>query len=237
MDHSDKTLQGCELVIPMNLDEWNVLSHGERDERRRRWIPRVPPGQVPEPEEVEWQGLVMEAERRLIAEFGDLPDILCIGSSAWFDDQHPVAVIVRTRLSDGQRLGELPNNYMSFPVEQEPVGDEVEAFKKTWHAILSRLFDWPDSSIRDWIGNQEWVFRSVFFLHDPPCEYLQRVPLARSVVGRREESELRRIGEELVRAIEGRSYYVDEDAGYDWGKAREKVTSVIRRYPPWRPVA
>jgi hypothetical protein len=184
---------------------------------------------VPEPEEVEWEGLVMEAERRFIAEYGDLPEILHVGSSAWFDDQHPVAVIVRTRLSDGRRLQEVPDTYLSFSVEQEPVGDEVEAFKKTWDAILSRLFDWPDSTIRDWIGNQEWVFRSGFFLHDPPCESLQRVPLARSFVGSREESELRKIGEELVRAIGGR-FYVDQEPDYDWVKARERINSVIRRH-------
>lgn len=172
-------------MIPMNLDEWNALSPDVRDERKRRWIPRVPVRRVPEPEKLEWVGLVMEAERRLIAEYGGLPEILHIGSSAWFDDQHPVAVIVRTRLSNGRRLQEVPDNYLSFSVKQEPVGDEVEAFKKTWHAILSRLFDWPDSTIRDWIGNQEWVFRSLFFLHDLPCEYLQRVPLARSFVGSR----------------------------------------------------
>jgi len=214
----------------MNLDEWNALSPNVRDERKRRWIPGVPVGQVPEPEEVEWEGLVMEAERRLIAEYGDLPEILHVGSSAWFDDQHPVAVIVRTRLSDGRRLQEVPDTYLSFSVEQEPVGDEVEAFKKTWHAILSRLFDWPDSTIRDWIGNQEWVFQSLFFLHDSPCEYLQRVPLARSFVGSREESELRKIGEELVRAIGGR-FYVDQEPDYDWVKARERINSVIRRHP------
>jgi hypothetical protein len=213
----------------MNLDEWNALSPNLRDERKRRWTHRVPVGQVPEPEEVEWEGLVMEAERRLIAEYGDLPEILHVGSSAWFDDQHPVAVIVRTRLSDGRRLQEVPDTYLSFSVEQEPVGDEVEAFKKTWDAILSRLFDWPHSTILDWIGNQEWVFRSLFFLHDPPCEYLQRVPLARSFVGSREESELRKIGEELVRALGGR-FYVDQEPDYDWVKARERINSVIRRH-------
>jgi hypothetical protein len=213
----------------MNLDEWNALSPIERDERKRRWIPRVRVGQVPEPEEVEWQGLVMEAERRLKAEFGDLPEILHVGSSAWFDEKHPVAVIVRTGLSEGQRLQKVPDTYLSFSVEQESVGDEVEAFKQTWHAILSRLFDWPDSTIRDWIGNQEWVFRSLFFLHDPPCEYLQRVPLARSLVGPREESQLRKIGEELVRAIGGR-FYIDEEPDYDWVKARETIISVIRRH-------
>jgi hypothetical protein len=213
----------------MNLDEWNALSPSVRDERKRRWIPRLPVGQVPEPEEVEWEGLVMEAERRLVAECGDLPEILHVGSSAWFDDQHPVAVIVRTRLSDGRRLQEVPDTYLSLPVEQKPVGDEVEALKKTWHAILSRLFDWPDSTIRDWIGNQGWVFRSLFFLHDPPSEYLQRVPLTRSFVGSREESELRKIGEELVRAIGGR-FYVDQEPDYDWVKARERINSVIRRH-------
>jgi hypothetical protein len=214
----------------MNLDEWNALSPIQRDERKRRWIPRVRVGQVPEPEEVEWQGLVMEAESRLKAEYGDLPEILHVGSSAWFDEKHPVAVIVRTGLSEGQRLEEVPDTYLSFSVQQEPVGDEVEAFKQTWHAILSRLFDWPDSAIRDWIGNQEWVFRSLFFLHDPPCEYLQRVPLARSLVGPREESELRKIGEELVRAIGGRFYYIDQEPDYDWVKARETIDSVIRRH-------
>lgn len=215
---------------PFNLDEWNALSPGDRDERRSRWIPRVRPGQVPAPDAVEWQGLVTEAERRFSAEYGELPEILHVGSSAWFDDQHPVAVIVRTALSDGQKMQGLPDTYLSFPVEQEPVGDEVEAFKKTWHAILGRLFDWPESAIRDWIGKQDWVFRSPFFLHDPPSEYLRLLPLARSVVGPRAEPELRKIGKELIRAIGGRSYYVDEEPDYDWDRARERILSISRMY-------
>lgn len=221
---------------PMNLDEWNALSPDERDERRERWIPRVRPGEEPLPEEVEWQGLVMEAERRFCALHGEHPEILHIGSSCWFEDQHPVAIHVRTRRPDAQYLQELPSSFLGFPVVQEPVGDEVEAFKKTWHAILSRLFDWPDGAIRDWIENQERVFRCPFFLHDPPCEDLQRIPLARSVVGPREEFELGKIGEELVRAIGGR-FYVDQEPDYDWGKARERIAGVIRRYPSRSPVA
>ena len=214
---------------PMSLDEWNALSLDEREERRKRWIPRTRAGAEHRPDEVEWQGLVMEAERRFSARYHDLPEILRIDSSCWFDDQHPVAILVRTRLSESHYLQEIPDTFQAFPVEQEPLGDEIEAFKRTWTAVLSRLFDWSDDAIRDWIGNQDWVFRSVFFLHDSPCESLQRLPLARSVVGPHEESELRMIGEELVRAIGGR-FYVDQEPDYDWVKARERITGVIRKY-------
>ncbi len=213
----------------MNLDEWNALSPDERDERRRRWIPRIRTGEEPLPEQVEWQGLVTEAERRFSARYGDHPEILLIASSCWFDEQHPVAIIVRTRLSEGQYLQGIPDNVLSFPVEQEPLGDEIEAFKRTWSVVLSRLFEWPDDAIRDWISNQERVFRCPFFLHDPPCEDFQRIPLARSVAGPREESELRKIGEELVRAIGGR-FYVDQEPDYDWEKARQRIASVLRRH-------
>jgi len=214
----------------MNLDDWNALSAGQRDERKQHWIPRVTPGQQPIPEEIEWQGLVMEAAQRLTAEHGDLPEILQVGSSCWFSDQNPVAVIVRTRLSGGQRLSALPETYLSFPVEQEPVGDEVAAFNRTWYAVLSRLFHWPDDAIRDWSSGMEWVFRDRFFLHDSPCEYIPLILLARSAVGPRDESELRSIGKELNHAIGGR-FYVDQEPDYDWAKARERIADIIRKYP------
>lgn len=171
----------------------------------------------------------MEAERRFFARFGGLPEILMIGSSAWFDAQNPVAVFVRTRLASGQYLRELPETFLSFPVVQEPSGDDVAAFKRTWAAVLSRLFNWPDGAIRDWIGHQEWVFQSPFFLHDTPCDDLPRIALAQSVVGPREESELRKIGGELVRNIGGQ-FYVDQEPDYNWGEARERIASVTRRY-------
>ncbi len=182
------------------------------------------------PETVEWEGLVMEAERRFIARYGDHPEILLIGSSCRFDNRNPVAILVRTRLSAGQYLRELPCEFLSFNVKQEPVGDEVAAFKSTWTAVLSRLFGWPDDTIRDWLDNQERVYQSAFFLHDAPCYYLRRSDLARSVVGPREESELRMIGEELVRAIGGK-FYVDQETDFDWDKARERIAGVIKHYP------
>ena len=131
-------------------------------ERRKRWIPRVLVGQVPEPEEVEWQGLVTEAARRFIAEYGDLPEILHVGSTPG------LTISIRLLSSSGRaiRRPEASRDTGHLPVlscrTEKPVGDEVEAFKKTWHAILSRLFGWPDSTIPDLIGNQEWVFRSLF---------------------------------------------------------------------------
>jgi hypothetical protein len=213
----------------MNLDEWNALSPGERDERKRRWVSHVPVGQEPVPEGTEWQGLVMEAERRFLTQYGGLPEILSIGSSCSFDIRDPVAVLVRTRLTAGRYVREIPETFLSFPVRQEPLADEVAAFERTWSAVLSRLFDWPDGAIQEWIAGHEWVFRSVWFLHDTPLSFIPIIDLAHSVAGHRSRSDLRGIEEDLNRAI-GINFYVDQEADYDWDEARKRIAKVLNKY-------
>jgi hypothetical protein len=213
----------------MNLDQWNSLSSRERDERRKRWIPRVSAGVDPMPEEVEWQGLVSEAEKRFAAQYGDHPEILMIASSAWFDDRHPVAITVRTRLSEGQHLRDLPGEFLSFQVNQEPVGDDVEAFKRTWTVVLTELFGWSDDAIQDWIAGHERVFRSVWFLHDAPLQDIPMRDLAQPILGQRSDWDVIGIEQELERAI-GINFYADEEADYDWDMARKRIASVLDKY-------
>jgi hypothetical protein len=216
----------------VRLDDWTALSPEARRERRKNWKNSVPVGQTQAPEETEWSALIQEAAERFSREYGQMQDVLCVGASYWFDSEHAASIGVKTRLLSGQTLPGLPVEYATFPVKQEPLGEEIQAFKDTWSAVLSRLFDWDQISIAEFIANQEWVWQSVWFLHDSPCETIPRQVLARSVLQSSHgynEYELIRIGGELVKAIGG-EFYLHQEPDYDWQAAEERVARIVKKY-------
>jgi hypothetical protein len=216
----------------MRLDDWIALSPDERRSRRDYWKNPALLGQQQAPDETEWLALLHEAADRFARRYGDMPEVLYVGRSYWFDIQHPIAITARTRLSRGQELSELPAEYATFPVRQEPVGEDIQAHKDTWSVVLGRLFGWDRATIADFVAGQEWVWRNGFFLHDPACEVLPRLTLARSALQSwraYDEGELSRIGEELVRAIGG-GFYLHGDPDYDWQAAQQRIAHIRQRY-------
>ncbi len=216
----------------MQLDDWIALSPDFRREREERWRNFVSAGQQQAPEETEWSSLIHEAADRFARQYGHMPEVLCVGGSCLFDDIQLIAIGVRTRLSAGRTLAGLPVEYATFSVKQEPVGEDIQSFKDTWSAVLSRLFGWDQPAIADFIVGQEWVWRSFWFLHDPPCENLPTQVLARSAlhsVRGYDEFDFGRIGEELVRAIGGR-FYIHQEPDYDWEAAERRIARILEKY-------
>jgi hypothetical protein len=214
----------------MRLDDWTALSPDEHRAHSERWRNQALAGETQNPEETEWLELVNEAADRFARKYDDLPDLLYVGHSCWFDAQHPIMIFAHTRLRRGQTLARLPVEYATFPVTQQALADDIQAHKDTWSAVLGRLFGWDRAAIADFIAGQEWVWRSRFFLHDPPCEQLPPQALAKSALKSwrgYDEAELHRIGQELVRAIGGR-FYLHEEPDYDWRAAQERIARIAR---------
>lgn len=210
----------------MTLDDWIHLSSQERAERlrERRW------------NSGEGWSIIFEAAERFRREFGGRPEILNISPVGVHDENEPrMYIAVRTRLPHGQEMADLPPKYLTFPVEQEALRDDVAAFKDTWRAVLERIFGWDSSKIQKFIDEQEWVFHSSWFLHDIPLEFLPGPTLAYSLLGNRSEQELKRIGHEMLPAIEadGRitdHFYLHDDPDFDWGAAKRRVEAVVAQY-------
>jgi hypothetical protein len=138
-------------------------------------------------------------------------------------------------LPHGQRLPDLPSEYLTFPVKQDGLAESIDAFKNTWAAILKRIFEWDDPRIQQFINNQEHVFHSGWFLHDTPLETMPPSILAHSLVGERELSEANRIGDEIIEAIraDGRHsdhFYLHDDSEFDWEAAKRRVEAVAAKY-------
>jgi hypothetical protein len=141
----------------MTLDDWLALPPDTRRERQKNWTNIAPVGEEQPLIDTEWTTVIDEAAKRFRRQFGKLNDVLCISPSCGFHAEHPICIWVTTRLLRGQTLSELPLEYATFPVKQEPLGDEIQAFKDTWSAVLSRLFDWDPLSIAELVAEQEWV--------------------------------------------------------------------------------
>jgi len=216
----------------MTLDNWTALSPDARRERRKHWKTIVPVGQTEGPEETEWSALIQEAAERFTRQFGEMQDLLYVGGSCWFDADHPISIGVATRLQRGQTLSGLPLEFATFPVIQDPLGEEIQSFRDTWSAVLSRLFDWDPIPIAELIADQEWVYRSEWFLHDPPCQEIPSHILARSVLQSShgyDEYEMCRIGTELIKAIGG-DFYLHQEPNYDWGAAKQRIARIAEKY-------
>jgi hypothetical protein len=230
----------------MSLDDWLALLEESRRERRKHWKNIVPVGQTQAPEETEWSALIQEAAEQFRRQYGEMQDILYIAGSCSFDADLSISIEVGTRLMRGQTLAGLPSEYATFRVKQQPLGEEIQSFKDTWAAVLSRLFDWDPISIAEFIADQEGIYRSVWFLHDPPCQTIPRDVLARSVLhsphGYRpmslteaqstsiaDQYEMLQIGGELVKAIGG-EWYLHQEPDYDWEAAEQRIARIVEKY-------
>jgi hypothetical protein len=212
----------------MTLDDWILLTAGERAELMRGWKHDASD---------EWWSTLHEAAERFKRDFGSHREILYVSEAfAYNSDAEPqVYIDVCTRLPHGQQLADLPAEYQTFSVIQDGQGEAVAAFKKTWSAILERIFDWDAARIQQFIRDQEPEFHSGFFLHVIPVCCMPRALLADSLLGHLGVLESNRIGEEIVRAIiaDGRysdHFYLDEDPEFDWIAAKRRVETVIAKY-------
>lgn len=214
----------------MQFEEWMRLTPEEQKAAQVHWNGKDDSGTA------EWHGLIREATRRMELEYGHLPDVIRFEHSAWFSEQFPVHISVATRLSCSQQLAELPSDYAGFTVQQEAIGDDIQAHKDTWSAILTKLFDWDQSMIVKFIAGQDWVWNSPWFLHDYPIEHLPTIALVQSKLKswrNYQPQELYSIGDELIRAIgegEGWKHYLHDAPNYDWDAARKRIASVIQRH-------
>ncbi len=216
----------------MTLDDWIALPRDTRRDRLKHWKNITPAGEKQEQAETAWTELAQEAAERFRPKYETLEGVLCVGPSQLFDAESTICIWVTTRLLKGQTLTGLPVEYATFPVVQEPVGEEIQAFKDTWSAVLSRLFDWDPISIAEFISDREDFWRDTWFLHDPPCRTLPGQVLARSVIQSShgyDEFKLVQIGEELIRAIGG-NWYLHQEAEYDWQAAEQRIARIIEKY-------
>lgn len=177
---------------------------------------------------------MLEINERFRSEFGShvFPEILHVGSSCSFSSEYPIRVLVSTRLPHGCRLHDLPDEYCFFPVEQEPLGDDVAKFKATWCAVLQRCFGLGERDIAAFCESRDHVFRSGFFRHDSPCDCIPPAYVSRHVFGLGGDLDANQVGEEMLRAVreDGRrvdKFYLAEDHDFDWDRAKERVDTVI----------
>jgi hypothetical protein len=208
----------------MDLDDWLRLSPDEQTRRRQRWVGEPPLFAPGDREELEWQGLVHQAARRLSEEYREMPEVLHVGGACRFARGQSPSVLVVTRLPHGHRIA-LPGEYLTFPVEQEGVAESIAGFERTWEAALVRLFGWPPGAARDFVQGQEWVYRSPWFRHDPPSYFLPWIRL----VGRVSDIDVCAVSKEFEEAA-GLPFYVEDDPGYDWEAANQRVGAVAQKY-------
>ncbi len=211
----------------MRLDDWLRLSAEERQVHLGEW------GE----DSNKWWPIAHEAVERFQQEFGSHPQVLCIGTAHTMrpNGEPRIYIDVRTRLPQGQCLAEVPSEYLTFPVVQDGLAEAVDAFKKTWAAILSRILDWDEKRISQFIDEQEAVFHSDFFLHDSPLYLMPQPIFTDSLIGKRDGIESYRIGEEMIRAIIDDGRYTDhfdllDDPDFDWAAARKRAEAVAAKY-------
>jgi hypothetical protein len=214
----------------MQLDDWTKLNLSERLARQTSWI-----GQEilhSDPQTVEWRPLISEATQRLRAEYCDNANIVRFDHSWTFDKDHRLRIIVATHLTNGQTIPDLPKVYLTFDVEQLPLGEDIEAFKLTWTAVLSRLFGWSDAAIDDFLLGMDWVWESSWFLHDEPCRFLPYGEIVDALF--KNSHEYHRLDRQTVakelRAAVGGGFYLHLEEGYDWSAAEERVAMLVAKY-------
>lgn len=209
----------------MTLDDWIRLPLEERQTLLSEWGD----------DSNKWWDIVHEAVERLRHEFADRSEILRIGEAhAWGEPR--IFISVDTRLPLGQRLTDLPSDYLTFPVEQVGHAEEIEEFKTEWSAILKRVFDWENAEIRRYIDDREPFFHLGLFGQVSPLDAMPREVLTSSLVGQREPMNATRIGNEIVDAIghDDRCpfghFKLLDDPDFDWAAAKKRVEAVAAKY-------
>jgi hypothetical protein len=158
---------------------------------------------------------------RFIREFSQLPQVNCIGHS-------PFAIHVETALPLGMQIDSIPPTYLGVPVMQTALREAMDGFLATWTMILDRIGGWPAERIADYANDQHACFRSCWFLHDSPIDFVAGALLPEELAIPRLIA-LRRIYDAIDSGFPsaGHHWHPDLDPNYDWIAARNRVHAVI----------
>jgi hypothetical protein len=178
----------------------------------------------------EWQRLTEEVQYKLVEpigtrfewEFGAVPLVNYIGFS-------PRGIHVDTALPHGTRIEQIPLQYYGVPVKQTALREAMDEFIATWTAILDRIGGWPPERIAAHANDRHPCFRSMWFLHDSPIDWVAGLLLPEDLRhGRGIEP-----GQQVCKAIESgfaphvHNWHPDQYPDYDWNAARNRVRAVI----------
>lgn len=158
-----------------------------------------------------------------ICEFGNLPKINHIGHT-------PYCIYVSTALPEGTLMDGIPNRYEGVPVQQDAVREAMNRFLATWTMILYRIGGWSPDRIADFANDRHIAFRSAFFLHYSPIDYVAGWLLSEKLLDVRGMDISNRICTAIESGIspDADPWHPDLDPNYNWLEARDRVNAEIR---------
>jgi hypothetical protein len=214
----------------MDLNEWLKLSSNERNEIRRKWCY----------EWSNWSHLLFQAVERFASEYGKHPNVSLI-SAAYTSSGKDSAIsqdiltsepkiVVTTTLRSPETIRELPARFAHFAVEQNPFGDTVEFYIKTWTDILTNLLGWPEEKINNWIlknHSEDLSGKNGLFTHETPCYYVAQLFLPDAKMLSLNSSNRIKYLEKIQRVLDGEFSYSRPINNIDWLAIRNKINDIL----------
>ena len=115
-----------------------------------------------------YESLAMEAARSLGSDLQRFPEVVLVelaGGGILFADSpclspRELLLSVSTFLSGTQKLNDLPNQHFGFRVQQVNLGDERNAYLRTWTLLFRELRDWSEQETLTWSLRWSEAFKS-----------------------------------------------------------------------------